>query len=160
MNLVNPSRVGDVVGGEVGAAVVVVVVTPRVEIRNLPSGPHRSGIPNLKRVLRRKRHSQQPRPPRANVVYREPPSLTVGNVSHQFRRARGVFRHQLVPHGSSRILEPSHYLGRHQHVALGLIGVAPASAAVIAAAAGFTLRAVAIRFRLALPAYPGRDTAG
>ncbi|EZP54739.1 trimeric intracellular cation channel family protein [Sphingomonas sp. RIT328] len=46
------------------------------------------------------------------------------------------------------------------YVALGLIGVAPAPAAVIAAAAGFTLRAVAIRFRLALPAYPGRDTAG
>ena len=46
------------------------------------------------------------------------------------------------------------------YVALGLVGMAPAPAAVIAAAAGFTLRAVAIRFRLALPAYHGRDAAG
>jgi len=43
------------------------------------------------------------------------------------------------------------------YVALGLVGLAGAPAAIIAAAAGFALRAFAIRFRLALPAYRSRD---
>ncbi|MEA1084201.1 trimeric intracellular cation channel family protein [Sphingomonas sp. M6A6_1c] len=43
------------------------------------------------------------------------------------------------------------------YVALGLVGLAGAPAAIIAAAAGFGLRAFAIRFRLALPAYRSRD---
>ena len=42
------------------------------------------------------------------------------------------------------------------YVALGLVGLAGAPAAIIAAAAGFTLRAFAIRYHLALPAYRGR----
>lgn len=42
------------------------------------------------------------------------------------------------------------------YVALGLVGFAGAPAAIIAAAAGFTLRAFAIRYHLALPAYRGR----
>ena len=42
------------------------------------------------------------------------------------------------------------------YVALGLLGLAGAPAAIIAAAAGFTLRACAIRYHLALPAYRGR----
>jgi uncharacterized membrane protein YeiH len=42
------------------------------------------------------------------------------------------------------------------YVALGLVGLGGAPAAIIAAAAGFALRAVAIRYRLALPAYRGR----
>ena len=42
------------------------------------------------------------------------------------------------------------------YVALGLLGLAGAPAAIIAAAAGFTLRAFAIRYHLALPAYRGR----
>jgi len=39
------------------------------------------------------------------------------------------------------------------YVALGLAGLAGAPAAIIAAAAGFTLRAIAIRYQIALPAY-------
>lgn len=42
------------------------------------------------------------------------------------------------------------------YVALGLIGLAGAPAAIIAAGAGFTLRAFAIRYHLALPAYRRR----
>ncbi|WP_293876253.1 MULTISPECIES: trimeric intracellular cation channel family protein [unclassified Sphingomonas] len=44
-------------------------------------------------------------------------------------------------------------LSSASYVALGLMGLAGAPAAVIAAAAGFGLRAMAIRYRLALPAY-------
>ncbi|MEH3158069.1 MAG: TRIC cation channel family protein [Sphingomonas taxi] len=47
-------------------------------------------------------------------------------------------------------------LASASYVALGLAGLAGAPAAVIAAVAGFALRAVAIRYRLALPAYRGR----
>ncbi len=42
------------------------------------------------------------------------------------------------------------------YVALGLLGLAGAPAAIIAAAAGFALRAMAIRYKLALPAYRAR----
>lgn len=42
------------------------------------------------------------------------------------------------------------------YVGLKLLGIDPAWAAVLAASAGFTLRAAAIRFRLGLPAYRGR----
>ena len=42
------------------------------------------------------------------------------------------------------------------YVALGLAGLAGAPAAVIAAAAGFALRAAAIHWRIALPAYRAR----
>ena len=42
------------------------------------------------------------------------------------------------------------------YVALGLAGLAGAPAAVIAAAAGFALRAMAIRYHIALPAYRSR----
>jgi uncharacterized membrane protein YeiH len=42
------------------------------------------------------------------------------------------------------------------YVALGLVGLGGAPAAIIAAAAGFGLRAVAIRYHLALPAYRAR----
>jgi uncharacterized membrane protein YeiH len=42
------------------------------------------------------------------------------------------------------------------HVALTLAGLAPFAAAVIASLSGFALRAVAIRWKLALPAYRGR----
>lgn len=42
------------------------------------------------------------------------------------------------------------------YVALILLGVPPAWAAVVGASAGFSLRAVAIRFHLALPAYSGQ----
>ena len=42
------------------------------------------------------------------------------------------------------------------YVALARMGVEPGLAAVLAASAGFTLRAAAIRFRLRLPAYRGR----
>lgn len=42
------------------------------------------------------------------------------------------------------------------YVALGLAGLAGAPAAIIAAAAGFTLRAIAIRYQIALPAYRAR----
>lgn len=42
------------------------------------------------------------------------------------------------------------------HVGLVELGVAPAFAAAFAAAAGFSLRAAAIRWRLALPAYRNR----
>jgi uncharacterized membrane protein YeiH len=42
------------------------------------------------------------------------------------------------------------------HVGLVAAGVPVGIAAGIAAAAGFALRAAAIRWRLALPAYPGR----
>ncbi|MCU6455560.1 trimeric intracellular cation channel family protein [Sphingomonas sp. A2-49] len=44
------------------------------------------------------------------------------------------------------------------YVALNGFGLVGAPAAIIAAAAGFTLRAVAIRYRLALPAYRGRPS--
>lgn len=47
-------------------------------------------------------------------------------------------------------------LASASYVALGLAGLAGAPAAVIAAMAGFALRAVAIRYRLALPAYRAR----
>ena len=47
-------------------------------------------------------------------------------------------------------------LSSASYVALGLMGLAGAPAAVIAAAAGFGLRAVAIRYHLALPAYQVR----
>lgn len=47
-------------------------------------------------------------------------------------------------------------LAAASYVGLVLVGVPLALAAVIAASAGFTLRAAAIRFHLALPAYGGR----
>jgi uncharacterized membrane protein YeiH len=47
-------------------------------------------------------------------------------------------------------------LASASYVALVLLGLPTALAAVIAASAGFTLRAAAMRFRLALPAYRGR----
>ncbi|RZM19980.1 MAG: trimeric intracellular cation channel family protein, partial [Sphingomonas sp.] len=47
-------------------------------------------------------------------------------------------------------------LAAASYVGLVLLGVPLALAAVIAASAGFTLRAAAIRFHLALPAYGGR----
>jgi uncharacterized membrane protein YeiH len=49
-------------------------------------------------------------------------------------------------------------LASASYVALGLVGLAGAPAAVIAAGAGFALRAFAIRYRLALPAYRGRSS--
>ncbi|SEN37469.1 Uncharacterized membrane protein YeiH [Sphingomonas gellani] len=47
-------------------------------------------------------------------------------------------------------------LAATSHVVLVLVGVPVAVAAPLAALAGFALRAAAIRWRLALPAYPGR----
>ena len=47
-------------------------------------------------------------------------------------------------------------LAAASHVALVALGVAPTVAAGLAAAAGFALRAAAIRWRLALPAYGAR----
>lgn len=45
-------------------------------------------------------------------------------------------------------------------VLLSVLGMAPLFAAMLAAAAGFALRAAAIRWRLALPAYRGRGRDG
>ncbi|HEX8389190.1 MAG TPA: TRIC cation channel family protein [Sphingomonas sp.] len=47
-------------------------------------------------------------------------------------------------------------LASASHVALVAVGTPPALAAGLAAAAGFALRAAAMRWRLALPAYRGR----
>ena len=72
----------------------------------------------------------------------------------------GIIRDVLAGEPSI-LLRPELYvtaaaLSSSLYVALGLAGLAGAPAAVIAAAAGFALRAMAIRYHIALPAYRSR----
>ncbi len=72
----------------------------------------------------------------------------------------GVIR-DVLAHEPSILMRPELYvtaaaLSSASYVVLIETGASPAPAAVAAAGAGFTLRAAAMRWRLALPAYRGR----
>lgn len=74
----------------------------------------------------------------------------------------GIIRDVLAGEPSI-IMRPEIYvtaaaLASASYVALVLLGVPVALAAIVGATAGFALRAVALRYHLALPAYRGRDS--